>query len=373
MSAANFVVGLGAFVIIGILNPVADAFQITTAQAGGLMVVYSVAYTILSPLIVSATGHMGRRRVLAIGMSLFAIAALVSALAQTATVLFTARVLAAAGAGMITPVAAAVAAGLSPPEKQGAALSLVFLGFSLSQVVGVPLGSYLAYTFGWRTAFALVVLLAVPSIWLIWVLVPKGLRFAPVGLADLGAALRTPKLMLSVLFTTVFLTGSYVILTYIAPLLAETMNFGRDGITLTLTLSGLGAVAGSLLGGVMTDKLGSSATLTILCVMQILIMPFYSTLPMPAVWLFFLSAMWAAFGWAFMPAQQVRLISLQPSLANVLLALNAGAVYLGAAAVSAIGGAVLNSYGLLALGITGSLCVVVALILLHIADRMGAS
>jgi len=372
LSVANFVIGLGAFVIIGILNPMAEAFDLTPSQAGNMMVVYAAVYAVASPLLVSATGQIGRRRVLAIAMALFALAALISALAPNAPVLFAARILAAASAGMVTPVAAAVAAGLSPPGKQGAALSMVFLGFSLSQVIGVPLGSFLAYTFGWRVAFWLVVALALPCAALIWVRVPAGLHFAPVGLRDLGRVLGNLPLMLAVAFTSVFLAGSYVIFTYIAPLLEATMGFGRDGITATLTLSGLGAVAGSLMGGAMTDRIGAQRTLALLCLAQMAITPVFSALPLPVWGVMVLAALWSLFGWSFMPAQQVRLIARSPENANVLLALNAGAVYLGAAGGSALGGAVIAASGLWALGIGAALCALAALGLLLVSGGLRA-
>lgn len=375
LSVANFVIGMGAFVVIGILTPMAEAFGMTPAMAGSLMVVYAAVYAVASPLLVSATGQIGRRRVLAIAMTLFALAALLSALAPNVPVLFAARVLAAASAGMVTPVAAAVAAGLSPPGKQGAALSLVFLGFSLSQVIGVPLGSFLAYTFGWRVAFWLVVALALPCAALIWLRVPAGLHFAPVGLRDLTRVLGNARLMLAVGFTTVFLSGSYVVFTYIAPLLETTMGFGRDGITATLTLAGLGAVAGSLMGGTLADRIGAQRTLALLCLAQMAIMPVFSALPLPVWGLLTLAAVWSLFGWSFMPAQQVRLIARAPEQANVLLALNAGGVYLGAALGSAIGGVLIARSGLGALGIGGGLCALAALCVLLLSGglRRGSS
>lgn len=370
LSVANFVIGLGAFVVIGTLTPIAESFGLTPAQAGNLMVLYAGVYAVTSPILVSATGQVGRRRVLAFAMALFALAALISALAPGAAVLFAARVLAAAAAGMVTPVAAAVVAGLSPPGKQGAALSMVFLGFSLSQVIGVPLGSFLAYTFGWRVAFWLVVALAAPCALLIWLKVPAGLRFAPVGLRHLARVIGDARLMLAVAFTTVFLAGSYVIFTYIAPLLETTMGFGRDGITATLTLAGLGAVAGSLMGGALTDRIGAQRTLALLCLAQMAIMPLFSTLPLPLAAVLALAAVWSLFGWSFMPAQQVRLIARSPDNANVLLALNAGGVYLGAAAGSALGGAVIAKAGLGALGWGGGACAFAALCMLLVSGGL---
>jgi len=355
LSSANFVIGMGAFMVVGLLNPLAADMGMSAAAAGWVMTSYAIAYAVLSPVLVSGTGDLGRRRVLALGMALFAVGCAVSALAPNATVLFAGRMVASAGAGIFTPVAAAVAAGLSAPEQRGRTLAAVFFGLTLSQVFGVPLGGWIAYTFGWRSAFWLVAALAVPFIWLIWTRVPRGLRFQPVSLRDLGRVLRNGPVMLAVLFTTSFLGAIYVVYTFLSPLLSETMGWGRDGITLALIVYGCGAVAGNLLGGVVADRIGAGRTLLILAMAQIAIIPAFSFLPMPPALLLLLMFVWPLFGWSFMAAQQMRLLALAPEAASVVLALNAAAIYVGAAVGSALGGVVLSRYGLSALGVGAAL------------------
>ena len=279
LSAANFVIGMGAFVVIGLLDPLAADFSMTTAQAGWVMTAYALAYAILSPLLVSSTGTVGRRRVIAAALAAFALAQVIMALAPDAAWVFAARILAAAGAGVVTPVAAAVAAGISAPEHRAKALSTVFIGLTLAQVFGVPAGSFVAYTFGWRAAFWIVALLALPCLWLIWARVPKGLAFQPVTLADLRRILGSGRLMLAVLFTASFLTAIWVVLTYLAPLLTQTMGWGRDGITLALLVFGIGAVLGNIMGGILADRIGPVRTLLLLSTSQIGWLVTYSYLP----------------------------------------------------------------------------------------------
>ena len=370
LSAANFVTGMGAFMVVGMLNPLAETMGMTAGQAGALMTVYALSYAVLSPLLVSLTGRIGRRRILTIGLGLFTLSCLVAALAPNNAVLFGSRILAAADAGLITPVAAAVAAGLSEPNRQARALASVFFGLTLAQVLGVPAGGFIAYTFGWRAAFFSVVVLALPVIWLLWTRVPAGLSFKPVSLGDLGHVLATPRLMVAISFTTFFLGSIYVVYTFISPLLSETMQFGRDGITLTLLVFGLGAVVGNLLGGRLIDRIGSYRTLALLSLAQVVIMPVFSWLPMPVTVVLALSLIWAGFGWAFMAAQQVRLIGLDPQSAQVLLALNAAAIYVGAALGSAAGAGVLAGPGLAWLGLAGGFGAVLALGLLQLSQHL---
>lgn len=360
LSAANFVIGMGAFMVIGMLTPMAAGLGLGTAEAGWIMTIYALAYAVLSPLLVAATGRIGRRRVLAAGMALFGLANLVAAVAPGEGAVFTARALAAAGAGMTTPVAAAVAAATSAPERRARALAAVFFGLTLAQVLGVPAGGFLAYTFGWRTAFLVVFVLAGASAWLIWRRVPAGLKLAPVGLADLAATLRDWRVMLAVFFTTTFLGAIYVVYTYLAPLLEDRMGYGRDGVTLVLLVFGAGAVIGNLFGGALADRIGAGRTLLGLAVAQVLLLLPFSALPVPDWLLLAMVLVWSVFGWSFTAPQQVRVISLAPEKASVVLALNAAAIYVGAAVGSAIGGAVLARFGLGALGVAGGIAALVA-------------
>lgn len=369
LSATNFLIGMGAFVIVGVLEPLGADLGISAASAGTLLTVYALAYAVLSPVLVAVTGTLGRRRVMALGIALFLAAALLSALAPGMAALNVGRVLAAAGAGLFTPVAAAVAAALYPAEQRARVLAAVFFGLTLAQVIGVPAGSWIAYTFGWRWAFWMVVGLAVPALALLWIFVPKGLSFQPVALRDLGGVLQNGRMMLAVLFTATFLGAIYVLYTYIAPLLSQTMGYGRNGVTVVLMIFGLGAVLGNIAGGILADRVGWARTLRSLCVLQIVIMPLFSLLPLPDVVLMALALAWALSGWAFMAGQQMRLVDVSGPHAPVVLALNAAAIYVGAAVGSALGAWVIDSFGIVYIGLAAGLGAMLALLHLTLSIR----
>ena len=370
LSAANFVIGMGAFVVIGALGPLARDLGLTPAGAGWVLTSYALGYTILSPLLVSATGGFGRRRVMAAGMAVFALAAVGSALAPTEGWLFAARVLAAAGAGLTTPTMAAVAAGLAPPERRGKVLAMVFMGLTVAMVLGVPAGSWVAYSFGWRAAFWIVAALASAMTVLLWRQVPGGLRFQPVRLTDLGAVLGDGRMVLAIVFTATFLGAIYVPFTYLAPLLETRMGLSRNGVTAALVVCGLGAVVGNLLGGWLADRLGPFRTLMALACAQVGIMPVLSLLPLPLPLAMALFGVWNAAGFGFMAAQQNRLVALAGPRAPVALALNAACIYLGAAWGAALGGWVIAGAGLGALGIAGGVAALIAIANLAASARM---
>ena len=370
MSAGNFAIGMGAFVIIGILNPLAEDFGLTHDQAGWVLTIYAIAYALGSPVIISLTGTWSRRTALALGIGVFGLASILSALAPNPEWLFATRVLAAFGAGMYTPAAAAVAAANSPPEMRGKSLATIFFGLTLAQVIGVPGGSFIAYTLGWTSAFWIVAILSLTCTVLIWLKVPTELDFAPSEIKDLVKSLLDWRGLLVVAFTATLMAALYVPYTYMAPLLAETMDYGRDGLTLVLLVFGCGAVVGNWIGGNLADRIGSGRTLAIVAVSQTLLMPLFSLLPMPGWALLVLVFFWSVLGWSFMPPQQSRLVVYGQSRQGVFLALNASAIYIGASIGSAVGGLVILGLGLQALGVMGGLMAVVALTSLWLSERL---
>ncbi len=135
---ANLVLGTGAFVMGGILDVVAQDLGVPVGAVGQNMSAYAFSTAVLAPLLMVLTGGWSRRAAVLLALALFALGTLVCALAPNLSVLLAGRVLMGAGA-LFTPLAAGMAVALSEPAQRGKALSLTFLGMSLSYVVGVPL------------------------------------------------------------------------------------------------------------------------------------------------------------------------------------------------------------------------------------------
>jgi MFS family permease len=136
LAAANFVAGMGALGVVGLVGPVGLAFDRPPSEAGWMMSLYALVYAVAAPGLVSLTGGLDRARVLSVGLCLFGGGALAAGLAQGFVPLLTARATMAVGGALITPVAASIGVALSPPERRGRALALVFSGLTLAQALG---------------------------------------------------------------------------------------------------------------------------------------------------------------------------------------------------------------------------------------------
>lgn len=369
LAFGNFIVGMGAFVVIGIVTPIAEGLGVSQASAGIVLTSYAAAYALLSPLGAAITGTLARRTVLVSAMALFFLGSIASALSSDILMLAASRVVVAMGAAMFTPIAAGVAVAVSAPEQRGKALALVFGGVTLAQVVGVPLGAWMAYRFGWASTFWAVAGLAAVGVAVLFFAIPRDVRFQAAGLEAIWATLKDGRAMFATAFTATFITAVYIVFTFFGPLIEASIGMNPEVRTGFLVLFGLGAVAGNYAGGVLTDRIGGKNTLIIICVAQAAFMPLFSIIPLAPLAFAALVGGWSAFGWSFMAPQQSRLAEIAPQAVSLVLALNAAMIYLGIALGSAAGSFILEWKGLAALGISGGLAVLLALAHLLLSGR----
>jgi MFS transporter, DHA1 family, inner membrane transport protein len=370
LSAANFVIGFGAFVVIGLVEPIAEAYKVSPAFAGNAMTAYAIAYAIGSPIAVSLTGKLARHIVLGAGIALFCLGSLASAFAPTLEWLFAARVIAALGAGLFTPSAAAVGAALASPEKRAQTLATIFAGLTIAQVVGVPAGTWLGYTYGPGRTFMVVAALALIAALAVIAIVPRDVKINPTSLSALGKVLRTPHLIMAVSFTATFLMSVYVLYTYLGPLLTEMYGLDKNAKTLMFLIFGSAAVLGNFLGSWGVGRIGSSKTLMMLSIVHAVLLFLVPNVVMGVVITALLLFVWSLAGWSFMTPQQTRLVAIDPTQIQPLFALNASCIYFAAAIGSAIGSVTINNLGFGWLGLVAALAGLLAVAHLWLSDRM---
>lgn len=340
----NFVVGTGAFGISGYLGPLADDLQVGVGAAGQTMTAYALANALLAPLIMLLTGRWPRRTVMLLALGLFGGGALVCTLAPNLGVLMAGRVLMGAGA-VFTPVAAGVAVSLVAPEQRGKALSRTFLGMSLSYVLGMPLGAWLGLELGWRWPMGAVGLACVPMLWLLVRHVDARAGANDGGFTGLGGLLRRREIQLTLLLTLLYFSAIFTVSAYIGPVQLALNPLSPAGLTWTLMALGLAGVAGTLLGGWLTDRIGPRRTLFWLMGGMVLSM---LTVPLTAgQHLFTVAAfsLWTLSGFGIMTPQQSRLAEQAFAQAPMLLSLNASMLYVGMALGAASGGAAIGWLG----------------------------
>jgi len=338
LSFGNLVVGTGTLIIAGIIGEMATDLATSAAAIGQLMTGYGLAVCFGAPLLASLTSGVDRRPLLAGALLLFAAGHLLTALAPGYGSVLVLRVITGFGAAIFTPQAAAAAGLLVPPEQRGRAIALVFLGFSIATVLGMPLGAYLGAHFGWRAAMAVIGILALACAALLHLVLPAGLRVNPIGAAELRSVTHDARLLLTVAVTVVQAAAQFVVFTYIAKLFHDLVGATPAMVSLLLMCFGVFGIIGNVVAGMVMDRAGAKrVALAAIGVMlaAFLVWPLTrGSLPVMAL----ACALWGLGCFAVNSAQQARLVELAPHLAPVSIALNSSGIYLGQAFGAAAGG-----------------------------------
>jgi DHA1 family inner membrane transport protein len=333
----NLVIGTGAFVISGILAPISMSLGVSIATSGQAMTAYALSTAVLAPLALVLTGSWPRRRALAFGMAVFAAGNALCALAPGFTVLLTGRVLMGVGA-MFTPIAAGIAVALVEPARRGRALSLVFLGISLSYVIGLPMGAWLGFRFGWQWPVGMVAVVALLSFGALLLLLPRDIAAPGASFKGLGELLARGPVMWTLSLTLLYFTAIFVVFAYIGPVLQALQPMSGTRMSVTLALFGVSGVVGTLVGGWANDRFGARRTLLVqlgvlgaMMALLPLTRGHYEAMVLTLL-------VWGTAGFGMMAPQQSRLAVLSPAQAPVLLSLNTSMLYFGTALGAAIGG-----------------------------------
>jgi DHA1 family inner membrane transport protein len=371
-SLVNLVIGTGAFVISGILAPLAKDLGVSVPAAGQAMTAYALSTALLAPLVLLATGRWPRKRALLLALALFAAGNLLCAMATTFTTLLIGRVLMGLGA-VFTPIAAGIAVALVAPARRGKALAFVFLGISLSYVIGVPLGAWLGLHYSWHTPVWLVVGLSAVAIVAVALRVPAQIHAPGASFAGLRELLERRDVLSALALTLLYFTAIFVVFGYAGPVLQALAPMSSERLSLTLGLFGLSGVAGTLIGGAANDRFGSRRTLAIqLSALgaTMLLLPLTAG-SWPLMLLVLLA--WGTAGFGMMAPQQSRLAAMAPAQAPMLLSLNTSMLYLGTAGGAIVGGALASVLGFERLAWAGVPFVAAALALLWLGPTLQAS
>jgi DHA1 family inner membrane transport protein len=341
---ANLVIGTGAFVLSGILQPLAASLDVSVAAAGQVMTAYALASAFLAPVFLLATGRWPRKHAMLLALALFAAGCALSALATSLTALLLGRVLMGAGSSF-TALTAGVAVAIIAPQRRGQALSLVFLGISLSYAVGVPLGTWLGFNYGWQLPVWLVFggCLAMGAVLL--ALLPRRIDAPGASFTGLAAAARQWPVLRVWARTLLYFVAIFSVFAYAGPVLLALNPLTPAQLSFTLVMFGVSGVAGTITGGWAADRFGPIRSLRVQLVVlatMMLLVPLTRgnhALTMLAF------VVWGVAGFGMMAGQQMLLVVRSPAQAPLLMSLNGSMLYVGTALGAVISGALAGTLG----------------------------
>ena len=342
LAISAFAIGTTEFVPTGLLPEIAAEFGVDIPAAGLLISGYALGVFVGAPLLTAAATPLRRKPVLLGLLGLFVIGNIGSALAPDYALMMTSRIVASLCHGAFFGVGSVVAAGLVAPNRRAAAIAAMFTGLTVSNVLGVPLGTLLGQSFGWRSTFWVVAALGVVGALGVLALVPDRPADPAANLRAELSAFRRPQVWLALGMTALGFGGVFASFTYVAPLMVDVAGFPSSALTWLVLLFGAGLVVGNVVGARMADRALMPSIIGTIGALAVVLALFTVTVhsPIPAAITLFLTG---ACAFATVPGLQSRVLDAAGTAGTMASAANIGAFNLGNAVGAWLGGVVIDA------------------------------
>ena len=368
--ASSFMLGMSEFIVVGILPDIAADLKISEVTVGNLVSLFAFVYAPVTPLGSALSARFPRFATHLTLIGIFLAGNLLCAFAPNYAVLVVARIMIALVSGTLVAVAMTYVPDVTTDRFRTKFIAWVFSGFSIASVVGVPVGTWVANTFGWRWAFHMINVLTIMLIVGMVVALPRNSHIVKIGFLPQFRLFFDRRIQLGVLTVVFGAAASYVFYTYLTPLMRDEVHVPEQYLSVGLVIFGAACLWSNLYGGKLADRGRGVEPLThirpIYCAHAVLMaslvvahwVPVYGALLLVVLGMFM---------YLQNSASQVLYMDVasqsHPGSLNLAASLNSMSFNIGIALGSAVGGLINGHFGLMWLGPVGALFLVCAIVI----------
>lgn len=358
----SFMLGMSEFIVVGILPDIAAGLKVSEVTIGNLVSLFAFVYAPVTPLGSALSARFPRFATHLTLVGVFLIGNVLCAFAPNYGVLVVARILIALVSGTLVAIAMTYAPDVTTEQYRTKFIAWVFSGFSIASVVGVPVGTWVANTFGWRWAFHLVNVLTMALIVLMVMVLPRNSHIVKIGFLPQFRLFFDRRIQLGVLDVVFGAAATYVFYTYLTPIMRDEVHVPEQYLSVGLVIFGAACLWSNLYGGKLADRGRGVEPLThirpIYCAHAVLMaslivahwVPVYGALLLVVLGMFM---------YLQNSASQVLYMDVasqsHPGSLNLAASLNSMSFNIGIAVGSAVGGLVNTHLGLMWLGPVGAI------------------
>lgn len=368
--ASSFMLGMSEFIVVGILPGIAADLKISEVTVGNLVSLFAFVYAPVTPLGSALSARFPRFATHLTLIGIFLAGNILCAFAPNYAVLVVARIMIALVSGTLVAVAMTYVPDVTTDRFRTKFIAWVFSGFSIASVVGVPVGTWVANTFGWRWAFHMINVLTIMLIVGMVVALPRNSHIVKIGFLPQFRLFFDRRIQLGVLTVVFGAAASYVFYTYLTPIMRDEVHVPEQYLSVGLVIFGAACLWSNLYGGKLADRGRGVEPLThirpIYCAHAVLMaslvvahwVPVYGALLLVVLGMFM---------YLQNSASQVLYMDVasqsHPGSLNLAASLNSMSFNIGIALGSAVGGLINGHFGLMWLGPVGALFLVCAIVI----------
>lgn len=357
-----FIFNTTEFIPIALLSSIGSDFALAPTETGIMITAYAWLVALTSLPLMLLTRRIERRKLLLSLFAVFILGHIASALADSFAALLASRIAVSLAHAVFWAITAALIIRVAPKGKSNQALGWLGTGTVLAMVFGVPLGKLIGTHYGWRSSFLMIALLAALTAAILYKTLPHLPSHNSGSLKSLPALFKRPTLVMLFGFTVLMITAHFTAYSYIEPYSAELARLSPEQLTLLLSVYGAAGFLGSYCFGKLfgqhpkTFFIANSFSLT--AAMLLLHSSTASPLLMHA-----LALAWGAGIIAVGLSMQSRVIHLAGDATDVANSILSTLYNVGIGGGALLGQTIAQNHGLTAVGYSGGLLALAALLL----------
>lgn len=349
--------------IVGTISQISEYFNISIAISGLYVSSFTFTIAICGLFIPILFSKFERKKTFIFILSIFTISNFVIIFTKTFYLAFIFRILSAISYPAFISIALTVCEDIAPEGEKQDYITKILLGISVGSIVGLPITTWLGTTWGYQIAMSWIFAITLISLILIILFIPQ-----------LEGKSKTYEMPLSSLLTKEFILassaiimmpiGASIVYNYMPYFLQTVTNIYTYKLSVLLFVYGLISISGTWIGGKLITK---NDKMTLL-VFQLVCMGVFAGLYLcaeyliPTIIFFLIFGILDGMGYNLIQYIETSAVPDSPELANgVFLSILNGGIAIGIA----IGGFLVNDFGVMSIFVSGIIFLIFAFILLY--------
>lgn len=366
------------FMVLSPLGPILMKDLNTGTQQFGLLVsVY--AFTAFGSGILSAgfADRFDRKKYLLFFYTGFMAATAFCAIANTYETLLVARILTGLFGGVISSISFAIITDLFKVEVRGRVMGYIQMAFAASQILGIPIGLWLAKHYGWHSSFWMIVGFGIPlGILIAFIMKPVNAHLSikreNKAFKHLLNTVKNKEHLRAFAASILLATGGYIMIPFGSAYSTGNLGLSLDQLPLLFGLTGVSSIVFGPLIGRLSDNIGRFNVFFAGSILATIIVLIYTNLGITPFWICSLLNIVMFVGITARMVSTSALISVvpKPQDRGAFMSINASFQQLAGGVSSAIAGLIvakrsdgfIEHYPILGLVVTGIMAVSVVLV-----------
>ncbi len=264
--------------------------HITTSKFGFVVSAYAFSAGASALLAAGFADRFDRKKILLFFYTGFIIGTALCAAAPTYEFLLGARIVTGLFGGVIGSISLAIISDLFKLEFRGRVMGFVQMAFAASQILGIPIGLFIAKNLGWHAPFVMIVAVSIiVASCIYFYMQPVSAHLTEKSNTNpfehLWKTISNPQYLKGFFATTLLATGGFMMMPFGTVFSTHNLKISEDSLPLIFGITGVASIIVGPIIGRLSDRIGKYKMFVIGSVISILMVCIYTHLGPTPLWL----------------------------------------------------------------------------------------